>query len=140
MTTQPCNHPPARLFTWFAHDGTLCIACCDCGEVLAGAAQPWRQVTEAEEDQDKIAPEDVIFEARFVDGHILGSACIEGFGPLAYAADAQRRGFDTVAFNGRDDLDIVANGKPKAVKLLQDLIAYERSVSSEGATPCPTSP
>ena len=63
MTDQPplcapslCTHPPARLFTWFAHDGTLCIACCDCGEVLAGAAEPWRQVTEAEENQDMIAP------------------------------------------------------------------------------------
>ena len=93
MTAQPplcapsvCNDPPARLFTWFAHDGTLCIACCDCGEVLAGAAEPWRQVTEAAENQDKIAPEDVIFEAITVDGHILGSACIEGYGPLAYAA------------------------------------------------------
>jgi hypothetical protein len=121
-----CTHPPARLFSWFANDGTLCIACCDCGDVLAGAAEPWRQITEAEENQDTIAPEDVIFEARFVDGHILGSSCIEGYGPLAYAADAQRRGFDTIAFNGHDELDIVANGKPKAVKLLQELIAYER--------------
>ncbi len=42
----PCQHPPARLFTWFAFDGVgrgrydrtdLCIACCDCGAVLAGA-------------------------------------------------------------------------------------------------------
>ena len=41
----------------------LCIACCDCGEVLAGAAEPWRQVTEAEEESRQIAPEDVIFEA-----------------------------------------------------------------------------
>jgi hypothetical protein len=135
MTAQPCNHPPARLFTWFAHDDTLCIACCDCGEVLAGAAEPWRQITEAEENQDTIAPEDVIFEAKTVDGYILGSACIEGFGPLAYANNPQRRGYDTIAFCGRDALNIVANGKPKAVKLLQELIAYERTVSSKGATP-----
>ena len=33
-----CTHPPARLFAWFAYDGTLCIACCDCGDVLTGAA------------------------------------------------------------------------------------------------------
>ena len=39
----PCTHPPARLFAWFAYDGTLCTACCDCGEVLTGAA------TDAEE-------------------------------------------------------------------------------------------
>jgi len=130
-----CTHPPARLFSWFAHDGTLCIACCDCGDVLAGAAEPWRQITEAEENQDTIAPEDVIFEAKTVDGYILGSACIEGFGPLAYANNSQRRGYDTIAFCGHDDLNIVANGKPKAVKLLQELIAYERTVSSEGATP-----
>jgi hypothetical protein len=133
MTAQPplcapsvCNHPPARLFTWFAHDGTLCIACCDCGEVLAGAAEPWRQVTEAEENQDMIAPEDVIFEAKTVDGYILGSTCIEGFGPLAYANNPDRLGFDTIAFCGHDKHDIVANGKPHAIRLLQDLIAYER--------------
>jgi hypothetical protein len=131
----PCAHPPARLFTWFAHDDTLCIACCDCGEVLAGAAQPWRQITEAEENQDLMSPQDTVFEAKTVDGYILGSACIEGFGPLAYANNPQRRGYDTIAFCGTDDLDIVANGKPKAVKLLQELIAYERTVSSKGATP-----
>ena len=142
MTAQPplcapsvCAHPPARLFTWFAHDGTLCIACCDCGDVLAGAAQPWRQITEAEEDQDLMSPQDTVFEAKTVDGYILGSACIEGFGPLAYANNPQRRGYDTIAFCGRDALNIVENGKPKAVNLLQELIAYERRVSSEGATP-----
>ena len=36
----PCTHPPARLFAWFAYDGTLCTACCDCGDVLTGAARP----------------------------------------------------------------------------------------------------
>jgi hypothetical protein len=36
----PCRHPPARYFTWFAGDGTLCIACCDCGAVLRGASNP----------------------------------------------------------------------------------------------------
>ena len=35
----PCTHPPARLFAWFAYDGTLCMACCDCGNVLTGAAR-----------------------------------------------------------------------------------------------------
>jgi len=35
----PCTHPPTRLFAWFAHDGTLCTACCDCGDVLTGAAR-----------------------------------------------------------------------------------------------------
>ena len=35
----PCTHPPARLFAWFAYDGTLCTACCDCGDVLTGAAR-----------------------------------------------------------------------------------------------------
>ena len=102
--------------------------------MLAGAATPWRQITEAEENQDVIAPEDVVFEAVIVDGYILGSTCIEGFGPLAYANSADRLGFDTIAFCGRDKLDVVANGKPKAVKLLQELITYERSVSSEKAT------
>ena len=34
----PCKHPPTRIYTWFAYDGTLCAGCCDCGEVLAGAA------------------------------------------------------------------------------------------------------
>jgi len=33
-----CNHPPARLYAWFAQDGTHCVTCCDCGRVLTGAA------------------------------------------------------------------------------------------------------
>ena len=33
-----CKHPPTRIYSWFAYDGTLCAGCCDCGEVLAGAA------------------------------------------------------------------------------------------------------
>lgn len=37
-TPGACPHPPTRLFTWWAYDGTLCAACCDCGAVLAGAA------------------------------------------------------------------------------------------------------
>jgi hypothetical protein len=123
-----CTHPPARLFSWFAHDGTLCIACCDCGDVLAGAAEPWRQVTES--DEKSISAEDTIFEAITADGYILGSSCIEGFGPLAYANNSQRLGYDTIAFCGTDHVDriddIIANGKPKAVKLLQELITYER--------------
>jgi len=125
MTT--CTHPPARLFTWFAHDRTLCAACCDCGEILAGAAQPWRQVTEAAENQDTIAPEDAVFEAVTHDGYILGSACLEGFGPLAYANTPERLGYDTCAFTGKNHLDIVTNGKPKAVQLLQKLITHERN-------------
>ena len=35
----PRTHPPARLFAWFAYDGTLCTVCCDCGDVLTGAAR-----------------------------------------------------------------------------------------------------
>lgn len=41
---QQCNHPPARLYSWWAcgDDGSrntvLCIACCACGKVLKGAA------------------------------------------------------------------------------------------------------
>lgn len=34
-----CRHNPARLFSWYANDGTLCVGCCDCGAVLAGAAE-----------------------------------------------------------------------------------------------------
>lgn len=33
-----CPHPPSRYFSWFAKD-TLCVACCDCGTVLAGGAE-----------------------------------------------------------------------------------------------------
>ena len=44
---------------------------------------------------------------------------------------ANRDGWDTIAFNGHDKFDIVANGKPKAVKLLQELIAYERRPSRD---------
>jgi hypothetical protein len=37
MTT-PCQHPPTRLYAWYAHDGTLVVCCCDCGAVLQGTA------------------------------------------------------------------------------------------------------
>jgi len=33
-----CPHRPERVYAWHAADGTLCAACCDCGQVLAGAA------------------------------------------------------------------------------------------------------
>lgn len=33
----PCQHPPARLYAWGA-GGVLCVGCCECGQVLAGAA------------------------------------------------------------------------------------------------------
>ncbi len=39
QSTKPCTHPPTRIFAWFAN-GVLCVGCCDCGEVLAGAAEP----------------------------------------------------------------------------------------------------
>ena len=32
-----CTHPPTRLYTWTAFDGTFCIACCECGAALKGA-------------------------------------------------------------------------------------------------------
>jgi hypothetical protein len=40
-----CTHLPDRLFTWWAYNwrtdknDILCAACCDCGQVLAGAAE-----------------------------------------------------------------------------------------------------
>ncbi len=36
---QNCNHPSTRLFAWHAYDGTLCVCCCECGEVLQGEEQ-----------------------------------------------------------------------------------------------------
>lgn len=33
-----CKHKPSRIYAWRAYDGTMCVACCDCGEVLTGAA------------------------------------------------------------------------------------------------------
>lgn len=30
-----CKHPPAKLYSWFAFDGVLCVAC-SCGKVLKG--------------------------------------------------------------------------------------------------------
>jgi hypothetical protein len=38
--TPTCTHPPNRVYAWFATDGTFCAGCCDCGQVLAGAAKP----------------------------------------------------------------------------------------------------
>lgn len=31
-----CSHPPHRLYSWVAFDGTLCVCCCECGAVLKG--------------------------------------------------------------------------------------------------------
>lgn len=37
-----CKHPPYRLYSWWANDCrikggiVLCVACCDCGNVLKG--------------------------------------------------------------------------------------------------------
>lgn len=30
-----CKHPANRLHAWMAHDGVMCVACCDCGQPLA---------------------------------------------------------------------------------------------------------
>jgi len=35
-TETGCKHPPKRLYSWIAADGTLCVGCCECGAVLAG--------------------------------------------------------------------------------------------------------
>ena len=35
-TDQTCPHPPHRLFSWVAYDGTLVIACSECGACLQG--------------------------------------------------------------------------------------------------------
>jgi hypothetical protein len=34
-----CPHPARRLHSWHAYDGTLCVACSECGEVLSGEAK-----------------------------------------------------------------------------------------------------
>ena len=38
ISQEECKHPPERVFSWFSSDGTFCAGCCDCGKVLAGAA------------------------------------------------------------------------------------------------------
>jgi len=38
-----CKHSPTRYYSWFAYNyktgenDILCVGCCDCGEILAGA-------------------------------------------------------------------------------------------------------
>jgi hypothetical protein len=32
-----CTHPSSRLFAWFAVEDRLCVGCCACGALLAGA-------------------------------------------------------------------------------------------------------
>ncbi len=39
MAENTCYHPPTRLFAWYAYDGTLCVCCCECSEVLRGGAE-----------------------------------------------------------------------------------------------------
>ena len=41
-THETCQHPAGRLFAWLADDPSgpvLCVGCCDCGQVLQGAAE-----------------------------------------------------------------------------------------------------
>jgi hypothetical protein len=51
----PCSHPIRRHSCWTARDDTvpsgvvLCIACCDCGQVLGVRALPRVQAVEAME-------------------------------------------------------------------------------------------
>jgi hypothetical protein len=55
MGKKSCNHPPNRVWAWYARDDSivrkhkvagagngeiLCLACCDCGEVLEGGVDP----------------------------------------------------------------------------------------------------
>jgi hypothetical protein len=42
MKKKPCKHPPQRLWAWTAYDGTLCVACCDCGAILKGEVREVR--------------------------------------------------------------------------------------------------
>jgi len=40
LTGKRCQHPPNRLYAWYASDRAgpvLCVACCDCGTPLLGA-------------------------------------------------------------------------------------------------------
>ena len=40
-----CKHPPKRLYSWHAYNyktgkkDILCVCCCECGEILTGAAE-----------------------------------------------------------------------------------------------------
>jgi hypothetical protein len=36
-TAAACKHPPERLHSWTAADGVVCVGCCECGALLAGA-------------------------------------------------------------------------------------------------------
>jgi hypothetical protein len=38
-----CEHPPSRLYSWIALDGTLVIGCCDCGHILKGGIDEKRE-------------------------------------------------------------------------------------------------
>ena len=37
-TKKECKHPPSRLYSWIAYDGTIVVCCLECGEVLRGGA------------------------------------------------------------------------------------------------------
>ena len=46
-----CKHPPRRLYTWDAADGTLCVACCECGKVLKGGVEVSEERIKSEEEE-----------------------------------------------------------------------------------------
>lgn len=48
MSKRKCTHPPARLFAWIAYDGTLVVCCCECGQVLRGAANTENKETQSD--------------------------------------------------------------------------------------------
>ena len=86
----------------------------------------WQQIT-----GDDVAPHDTIHEATTAEGYILGSAFSPDCGPWAYATDANHEGFDSICIAGASIPDYIANGKLKAVELLQTLRAYKQSLENQ---------
>ena len=51
IAKETCQHPPTRLYSWYAFDGTLCVCCNVCGAVLRGSCDEvdyiWQSSTPA---------------------------------------------------------------------------------------------
>lgn len=53
MSEAACRHPHTRHWAWYAYDGVLCIACCDCGAVLSGGYDLAAEGLQIPKDQEK---------------------------------------------------------------------------------------
>lgn len=105
-----CKHPATRLYGWFARDDSApqgrvwCVACCNCGAVLTGEAEP---LTEAPKKREK--DRTVVVFRRWRDGDVIALFPERATDPVGHYCDSfQHLGGHSAA----DPVAIVAQTTP----------------------------